>query len=286
MRLFSRKRNNRLARAETFGDIPRPKPNEVLVVPLNNILWHPDIAVYANNARVPEWYRKVTAGESGLRRCYAVADYVRTGYTIPMWAQVDIRPPLDATQLHWDARFTLDSDHAFQIEAFSDKDADKYFSNTGLRFNQFQYQQSGECPATAARARPHSHYVKLVTPWLFVTAPGYSTLFIPPIWEPNKNYSALAGVVNTDYYHHCNAVLNILTDQPFTIEEGTPILHAIPFKRDDNIRKAGIIRGHDEMYRLLDQMGFNAVHKPKDWFGRYKRQQAKIDKSTEENADV
>jgi len=255
-----------------------PGPNELLAVPLSNVLWHPDIAVFANNSRTPAWYKKVTTIGAGLRRCYAVADYVRVGYTIPLWATLEIRPPLDSRRQEWDVRFAVEKGDAFKIEPFSEHDYIKYFWTTALLANQFQYQQSGECPVTAIRKRPTSNYIKLVNPWCFRTAPGYSTLFIPPIWEPNENYSTLAGVVNTDYYHHCNVVLNVTADAEFAIPEGTPMLHAIPFKREDGIKKSSIIRGDEGMHRFLDDLGFGTVYKKKDWFGHYKRNQAKIDK--------
>lgn len=283
MRRFLR-RSRRLLRADTYDAIPRPKPNELLVIPISNTLWHPSIAVFANNGKSPEWYRKVATGNAGLRRCYAVADYVRLGYTIPMWANIDIRPPLDASHKQWDVRFNIDSQHPFQAEVLDEHSAQKYLSDASLKFNQFHFEQSGECPVTSVRGRPQSHYVKLVNPWLFVTAPGYSTLFIPPIWEPNSNYNALAGVVNTDYYHHCNVVLNILATEQFSIHEGAPLLHAIPFKRDLAIKKSIVVRGHDEMFGLLDDLGFGAVHKPLDWHGEYKRTQAKLER--QEASDV
>ncbi len=277
MRLFSRHDRRTLVRADEYSGVPVPNSNELLVVPLKNTLWHPDIAVFANNRKTPSWYKKVTSSDAGLRRCFAVGDYVRTGYTIPLWAAVGFRPPIDSSAKNWDARFLIEENPLFKVETFSNEEMLKYFSDTALQLHQFKYEQSGECPITKIRARPESNYAKLHNPWLFRTAPGYSTLFIPPMWEPNENYHAVAAVVNTDYYHHCNIVLNITSNKEFRIEEGTPLLHAIPFKRKDNIKGAKMIKGDSQMFELLEELGFNTVHKSSDWFGDYRKHQYQVD---------
>jgi hypothetical protein len=65
-----------------------------------------------------------------------------------------------------------------------------------------------------------------------MTAPGWSTLILPALYEPSRHYSVLPGIVNTDYYHEANCVLNLLGNESFTINWGTPLMHLIPVKRD------------------------------------------------------
>jgi len=75
---------------------------------------------------------------------------------------------------------------------------------------------------------------KWINPWRIETPPGYSTLFLPPMNNPNGYFTALPGVVDTDVY--TNAV-----NFPFVIEKeewegvipaGTPVVQAFPFKRE------------------------------------------------------
>jgi len=75
---------------------------------------------------------------------------------------------------------------------------------------------------------------KYISPWHIVTPPGYSTLFIPPMNNPNGFFTALPGVVDTDTYTN---VVNF----PFVVEKedwqgiipaGTPVVQVFPFKRE------------------------------------------------------
>lgn len=77
-------------------------------------------------------------------------------------------------------------------------------------------------------------YPKWNNPYSIKTPPGYSTLFLPPMHNPNGIFTILEGVVDTDKF---NSLINfpfILNNVKWEgiIEAGTPIAQAIPFKRD------------------------------------------------------
>jgi hypothetical protein len=276
MRLFSNK--DKVVKADIHSEIPIPKPYELLAVPVDNTLWHPKIAVYENRKQTPEWYKNVTGGTSGLRRCYGLGDYMKMGYTVPLWAKVDVRIPLSKLDNRWDAQYDIVDSNLFDLEVLDNDMLKDMLSKEALMGNQFPAEQAGECPVHNVKTRKNSAYLKLTNPWLFKTAPGYSTLFIQPQWDPNENYSVMSGIVNTDYYHHCNVVLNITGTSEFSIEEGTPLFHAIPFKRSDLIKNSRLIKGDEGMHKLLDIIGFDNVHRSKDWEGAYKHEQNKVDK--------
>lgn len=73
--------------------------------------------------------------------------------------------------------------------------------------------------------------------WTIHTPKGYSTLFTHPLNRQELPFYTLSGVVETDRYqiatefpflmHHDRA------EKEFILEKGTPIVQAIPFKRDD-----------------------------------------------------
>jgi hypothetical protein len=281
MRLFTRNKQS-VIKGSIFEDIPTPKPNELLAVPLDNRLWHPDVAIYQNNRKSPQWFKDVESGTGGLRRCYGLGDYMRTGYTIPLWAHLDVRPPISKLSNKWEARFDVTSAN-FDAGFINEEEHRRYFSEGALLDNQFEYTQTGVCPVSTVRSRKESTYVKLVNPWLLKTSPGYSSLFIQPQWQPNGDYTVLSGVVNTDYYHHCNVVLNITTDKHFEIQEGTPMLHVIPFKREDANKKASLIKGDEGFHKILDSLGFDDIFQRNDdnWKGAYKREQHRRDKDVQ-----
>lgn len=184
--------------------------------------------------------------------------------------------------LRWDARFNAPS---YLVEPLDNESYEQLMSKANVDRSQFGYDQAGECPVASMKQRKHSDYLKLQNPWLIKTAPGYSCLFIAPQWEPNRNYSVMAGVVHTDYYHHCNIVLNITTDQPFSISEGTPMLHVIPFERERALITSELLKGDDSTHKLLDKLGFDNIIAGFDMKGSYKKEQSRHDKKLRKNSN-
>ena len=80
------------------------------------------------------------------------------------------------------------------------------------------------------------------------------------------------GVVNSDYYHSMNWVINIYTDKEFVIPLGTPIGQIITFPRDhQNIEYA-----QPKLYPWLLSLGLESfVGVPVDRKGAYRREQKK-----------
>jgi hypothetical protein len=280
MRLFSR-RNRPTIKPGIWENLPVPKPNEIFAAPVDNRLWHPKLALRTSRSRTPDWFRDLPHGELSLKRCYGVADFLRTGYVLPLWATLDVRLPINKLNTRWDARFDGIASELFRVESLSEKDKQYFFSQHALSNNQFGSQQTGgDCPVAHKKPR-ESSYLKLPTPWVVRTAPGWSSLFLPVLWEPNDNYEVLGAVVHTDYYPNGNLVMNILTNQPFRIEEGTVMQHIIPFKRDASILDTEVLRGDESAHKLLHNTGFGAVFTGKeDMHGGYKREQKRLDNET------
>jgi hypothetical protein len=211
---------------------------------------------------------------------------MRTGYTIPLWANLEVRAPISKLESRWSARYTTGKDRSTASQRIHENppefvDKNWIFTQHALEDNQFAHHQTGACPIQGVQDRPNGDYLKLVNPWLIKTAPGWSCLFMQPQWQPHKDYDVLAGVVNTDMYHHCNVVFNIRSANGFSMEQGTPLMHVIPFKRSQTIKKSSVLKGDAGMYYLLNQLGFDAVLGAEDSDGRYKREQHRMDKSLE-----
>jgi len=277
MPFFSR-RNKSTIKPGIWENIPVPKPNELFAAPVSNRLWHPNLAIRASRSKTPDWFKDIPIGEATLKRCYGVADYLRTGYVVPLWATLDVRLPVSKLDKGWDARFDIMSSHLFETDSMTEEDMDFYFSYKSVLRNQFAAHQTGtECPVAKKKSRDSS-YIKLVTPWMIRTAPGWSSLFLPQIWEPNSNYEVLGAVIHTDYYPNANLVINVLTDKPFRIPEGTIMQHIIPFKRDDSMLETKVLKGDESANKLLRHTGFGSVFTtPEDAAGGYKREQKRMD---------
>ena len=242
---------------DSYRNIRKIKEGEVLISPITNLLFNDDIVPLNNSKSWPNWWKSMHSNEGSLRRCAGVGDYLSQGFTIKMWADTTFRPSLNRSE--WQGRFEIEGNHPFMIQGFS-------------------YHQTGECPVTKVRKIEKANYIKMINPWLFKTAPGWSCLFLPPSWEPNENYTLLPSMVNTDYYHHANIVLNVLTDKEFTIREGTPLQHVIPIPRTKSLE---MFFASENTYKHMDQKGFGSTFMPINQKGKYKRAQREADISLE-----
>ena len=249
----SKKPEIQLVSPKTFRDIPEVKPGQVFITPCIDLLLDPSVMPLDNYKNWPQWWKDMGAQEGSLRRCAGTSDYISLGFTVRSWAKMDFRPSADRS--FWESKVDISHPHPFQIQGFN-------------------YSQTGSCPVTEVRDIKEANYIKIVSPWLYKTAPGWSCLFLPPLWEPNSNYTLLPSIVNTDYYHHANVVLNIVGKDSFSIMEGDPLQHVIPIPRSEGLE---YLWGDSRAFEFLDQKGFGTVFHPHNMKGKYKKTQRVYD---------
>lgn len=237
----------------SYKNLPEVKEGQVLLSPVTDLLFDEPIMPINNTKSWPDWWREIEAKDGSLRRCAGVADYISQGFTITMWTDVNFRPSVN--KMEWESRFDISHDHPFQVQGF-------------------HYNQTGDCPVTKVRKLEKANYIKMINPWVMKTAPGWSCLFLPVSWEPNENFTLLPSMVNTDYYHHANIVMNILTDKEFTIRQGTPLQHVIPIPRTKALE---IMWASEQGYYHMDQKGFGNSFMPINMKGKYKKAQRAAD---------
>jgi Family of unknown function (DUF6065) len=75
--------------------------------------------------------------------------------------------------------------------------------------------------------------IKFINTWVIKTAPGWSSLFIPPINHFNSNFTCLGGMVDTDKYPKEINFPAIWHTPNFDgkLKAGTPLVTVIPIKR-------------------------------------------------------
>ncbi|MGF1633629.1 MAG: DUF6065 family protein [Phycisphaerae bacterium] len=193
-----------------------PSPEESLPVRFDA---HPDFAGEAfprpvpARQQVPDWLKQMvawsdTAGTSNapklgtLKRCPPFADAMTAGYFIPMAADATVALRADGRGMDVTCKYRLVSQHPAEQVA-----------------------------GTPFSARP---VIKLLCPWIVVTPPGWSTLFVKPINRFEMPLAILGGLVETDTYYgavHFPAVWTLPPGRPLTIAAGEPIIQAIPVKR-------------------------------------------------------
>ncbi len=76
------------------------------------------------------------------------------------------------------------------------------------------------------------HWIKIKNPWLVRTPPGYSCLFIQPIYEFNPNLKLLGGIVDTDTFDLPAEFPGWITNDHI-VRAGDPLIQVIPFKREE-----------------------------------------------------
>lgn len=217
-----------------------------------------DIVPFLNFNRKEDWVVNIEKNTPGsYRTCPGGTDLMQLGLTIPLWGDIHIRPSMDKKMI--EAEFNIERENDGQHAGMIDN---------------FMQEQTGKCPYTDRRKSTieKTQYLKLVNPFMFKTPKGYSTLITGSQLNPRKEFDVISGVVNTDYYHTCNVVLNVLVDDYFMIERGTPIAQMFVFKRSENIKHLYI--GDETVHGLHKRLGFGGPLKLGRWKrGKYKKEQ-------------
>jgi hypothetical protein len=193
----------------TFTPVKDLIPEKYYPKPASNFIpeWYEKSKSYTNNEKVP----LVTIGTTAtIKKCMPLFDSMVSGYIIPtivdVWIkQVIVENNIEKKEPHYE----WPSFDAIEFHPISQ--APNYPNNTGHTFA----------------------YPKWLNPWSIKTPPGYSTFFVQPLHR-KSDFTIIPGVVDTDKF---NAPVNfpfILNDINFEglIPAGTPMVQAIPFKRD------------------------------------------------------
>lgn len=145
-----------------------------------------------------------------VKRCVPFLEATSMGYIIPMWADCYVRA----------------SNGELNIEFPENMPMETSLSPHGL-------QQVEDHPLSK---KPYGDIpLKWHNPWCIETPKGWSVLFTSPLNHLETRFKILDGVVDTDtYYNHVNFPFFWTGgDGEFFIPSGTPLVHVIPFKRQN-----------------------------------------------------
>ncbi len=149
-------------------------------------------------------------GAGTLRRCPGVADYMKIGYILPLWADYIIEYDSGRGELNWSSPspWAKISFHSIsQVEG------------TDL----------------AAAVRPYRGVIKFESPWRVMLPKGYTSLMISPFFDAfTAPYQIVPGVVDHDDFHVSNvlAVWRLHGSGRLLLRRGTPLAQIIPIKRE------------------------------------------------------
>ena len=192
---------------------------------------------------LPGWFKDLEPtceGEEDLRdsfgnkmmsakKCLPMLDAMSLGYTIPLAGDLHIRTNHDNTQI-------------------------EVTNPPGMKLCEFH--SASQLGGKNRLGIKHGDAIKFVNHWIIKTAPGWSTLFIPPLNHFNTSFTCLSGLVDTDVYpKHVNfpAMLNEY-DLDLHLEAGTPLVTAIPIKRNSFPKKPKIIKMTEKEMKEVDRI--------------------------------
>ena len=173
---------------------------------------------------IPDWFKKIPlhteerdhlgAKSMTAKKCMPLLDAMSMGFIIPLFADVNIRVNKDGSLIE------VGPNPLNTVVEFHSKD------------------QLGGKTSPCAPSPP----IKFINKWAIKTAPGYSTLFIPPINHIEPRFTCFSGLVDTDKYPKEINFPSIwhVKDYDGIVSAGTPLVTCIAIKRSDMKNSAPI----------------------------------------------
>ena len=186
---------------------------------------------------IPDWYKKTPPVAEKIltaKRCVPIIDALSAGYIIPLAADV-----------HWDSS----KENPYWSDA-----------KTDLVSSHYQVQTENFDIDDAYDTRPF----KWVNQFHIKTPKGYGMLFTHPINRTDLPFHSFTGFVDTDKHP-------LIVNFPFVIKEGfsgvipagTPLIQAIPVKREDWEMS---IKDEDTPYVYVKE--YEVLNPPFGWYKR------------------
>ena len=203
-----------VCRRENYGAIPEP-------IPANRVMpdWYRDLDQYIDGGN-----ERVHPGDSTVKRCAPFMEAMTAGWIIPLAAEVQFTAKDGVVNYQWDFEEEMVSAHSME------QVGGEMFPNH-------------EWPVL----KWHNH-------WAIKVPDGYSLLVTQPFNRIEPRFQCFSGIVDADqYFNFINAPF-MWTGGEYEgiIENGTPIVQVIPFKRGSFITD-GLARPmtEDETYEQI-----------------------------------
>lgn len=188
-----------LCHEEDVGIIPEPYPARKLM---------------------PEWFKALPPkinkenklDNSTIKRCAPFLDAMTVGWIFPLAADVEIITNGDASGLTYKSNF-----YRTMIETHSQQQ---------ISTKEHPHPESPKPP------------MKFLNWWAIKAPPGYSMLFTSPLNRADSRFECITGLVDVDGYFEFINFPFVFKEKNFTgiLPAGTPLVQAIPIKRDALIK--------------------------------------------------
>lgn len=190
---------------------------------------------------LPEWFKRIspytTAKDQNtetdlmtVKKCFPMIDAMSYGFIMPLMGDVHVRTNHNNTKMLCRAHKTT----SYPVVEFHH--VDQVNGHNGVIKN-------------------GGHPIKFINHWIIKTAPGWSTLFIPPVNHFDSPFRCLSGLVDTDKYpKEVNFPAIWLTpDYDDHLYAGMPLVTAIPVKRDTFDKKPKVRKIKKSEQRFIEK---------------------------------
>lgn len=217
---------------------------EIEFIYLNKFIWETAERPKPSKNFLPEWFKKMSPydpseespegkvlvvealnSNATAKKCMPMLDAITSGYTIPLWSDVQIRPFNGSPRITWRSSKNVFDQHG---DSSNQIDSPPGYSNVVFKYNSF---------------------LQIKTP------KGYSCLITSPAGHYDSPFRAIPAIVDTDTPTIDLAFpVWVKNDYMGIVEKGFPLVQVIPFKRDNWKSKFSYIT--EEQYQINMQKGF------------------------------
>lgn len=201
-----------------YGVIPEPMPANKCIAD-----WWKKVPPKIENRRDGLGDRAMT-----VKKCMPMLDVMSLGYVIPLQADLQVITNSDCSIIK------LHTPPELKIAEFHD------------------IAQIGGKNISPSKGDA----IKFINHWVIKTAPGWSTMFMPPLNHFNPNFTCFSGLVDTDRYPkevNFPAVWH-MPNFDDKLPAGTPLVTVIPVKRDSFPKKPKVRKMSDAEFKEIDRI--------------------------------
>lgn len=196
------------------------------------------------NKILPQWYKDTKLGNKfdtfknikpqTIKDCPAIQDFVTTGFVIRLWGHFYFHTEYDENNVKvrqvWD----------FTPRMYKGENIKDYVSTHG-----YAQHEMIELQRTL-----NGDVLKFKLPYTIQVPEGYNVMFVDPFYHERKDIRFLSGIVEQDKWSYVQFPFEVMKDS-FMIEAGTPLILAIPYKRENEKLNLKILQGDDKYYKKV-----------------------------------